>query len=184
MKLDREEQNALISTLKARFEQNTQRHKGISWTDVEAKLADSPKKWWSLDRMEDSGGEPDVVAFDKKSHGYIFMDRFAESPAGRRPICYDRKGRESRKEHRPANNAIELANEMGIELLSEAEYRSLQQLGSFDAKTSSWVRAPEAIRDLGGAIFCDLRYGTVFTYHNGPKKSYFAGRGFRASLRV
>lgn len=183
MKLDRDQQNALLATLKARFEKHGARHKGLEWADVAAKLGSKPEKLWSLQQMEDTGGEPDVVAYDKKSGEYIFMDCSAETPAGRRSICYDREGWESRKELRPANNAIDMAVEMGIELLTEAEYRTLQHLGKFDAKTSSWVQAPPAIRKLGGAIFCDLRYNTVFVYHNGPQ-SYYAGRGFRASLRV
>lgn len=183
MKLDRDQQNALLATLQARFEKNRTRHKGLAWADVVAKLGSKPKKLWSLKHMEDTGGEPDVVAYDKKTDTYIFMDCSAETPAGRRSICYDREGWESRKEHRPAHNAIDMATEMGIALLTEAEYRTLQQLGKFDAKTSSWVHTPPAIRKLGGAIFCDLRYNTVFMYHNGPQ-SYYAGRGFRASLRV
>lgn len=183
MKLDRDQQNTLLATLQARFEKNRTRHKGLAWADVVSKLGSKPKKLWALKQMEDSGGEPDVVAYDKKTDTYIFMDCSAETPAGRRSICYDREGWESRKEHRPAHNAIDMATEMGIELLTEAEYRMLQQLGKFDAKTSSWVQTPPAIRKLGGAIFCDLRYNTVFTYHNGPQ-SYYAVRGFRASLRV
>ena len=183
MKLDADQQKTVLATLKARFEKHGPRHKGLQWADVAARLEAKPSKLWSLEQMEESGGEPDVVAYDKKSGEYTFMDCSAETPAGRRSICYDRQGWESRKEHRPANNAIDMATEMGIEMLTEAEYRALQKLGSFDAKTSSWVKAPEAIRKLDGAIFCDLRYGTVFVYHNGPQ-SYYAGRGFRGSLRV
>lgn len=183
MTLNAEQKKTLLATLEARFEKHGPRHKGLNWSDVEARLEAKPGKLVSLQQMEDSGGEPDVVSYDKKSGEYTFMDCAAESPVGRRSVCYDRAGWESRKEHRPANTAIDMAEEMGAELLSEAEYRALQQLGSFDAKTSSWVKAPAPIRKLGGAIFCDLRYGTVFVYHNGPQ-SYYAGRGFRASLRV
>lgn len=183
MKLDPEQQKTLLSTLEARFEKHRARHKGLQWADVAARLETKPDKLWSLEQMEESGGEPDVVAHDKQSGEYIFMDCSAETPAGRRSICYDREGWISRKESRPSNNAIDMATEMGIEMLTEAEYRALQKLGTFDAKTSSWVRAPEDIRKLGGAIFCDLRYNTVFVYHNGPQ-SYYAGRGFRGSIRV
>ncbi len=183
MKLDPEQQQALLSILKARFEKHGPRHKGLQWADVASRLEAQPDKLWSLEQMEESAGEPDVVAYDNNSGEYTFMDCSAETPAGRRSICYDRQGWESRKEHRPANNAIDMATEMGIEMLTEAEYRTLQNLGTFDAKTSSWVQAPAAVRKLGGAIFCDLRYNTVFVYHNGPQ-SYYAGRGFRGSLRV
>ena len=182
-KLSIEESSALLNTLKLRFEKNKNRHKGIAWADVEAKLNAAPEKLWSLTIMEETGGEPDVVGYDKKTGEYIFYDCSPESPKGRRSVCYDREALEARKEHKPADNAIDMAAEMGIELLSEEEYRELQQLGTFDAKTSSWVKTPAAIRKLGGAVFCDFRYGTVFLYHNGAE-SYYAARGFRGSLRV
>jgi Protein of unknown function (DUF4256) len=173
----------LIGLLKARFEKNINRHKGIEWEKVYAKLEASAEKLWSLNEMENTGGEPDVVGYDRKRNEYIFFDCVAESPKGRRSICYDREALDSRKEHKPKNSAIDMAIAMGIELLSEEEYRTLQQLGSFDTKTSSWIKTPAAIRKLGGAVFCDYRYGTVFLYHNGAE-SYYAGRAFRGSLRV
>ncbi len=173
----------LISTLKTRFEKNKNRHKGIDWDKVQAKLEAHPQKLWSLDEMEVTGGEPDVIGFDKKTGEYIFVDCSAESPKGRRSVCYDHEALEKRKEHKPANSAIEMASDMGIELLTEAQYRELQQLGHFDTKTSSWIITPANIRKLGGAIFADYRYGTVFVYHNGAE-SYYAARGFRGSLRV
>lgn len=182
-KLSATAQEKLLSTLKARFEKNKQRHKGIAWDNVQAKLEAHPAKLWSLHEMESTGGEPDVVGHDKKTGEYIFYDCSTESPKGRRSICYDRKAWESRKEHKPDDNAIDMAAGMGIELLTEAQYRELQQLGTFDLKTSSWVLTPPAIRKLGGAIFCDRRYDTVFTYHNGAE-SYYAARGFRGWLRV
>ena len=173
----------LLSTLKARFEKNMGRHNGLKWADVATKLEAQPEKLWSLDEMEETGGEPDVVGFDKKTGEYIFYDCAAESPKGRRSICYDPEALESRKEHKPKNSALGMAAEMGIEILTEDQYRELQQLGKFDTKTSSWVKTPAAIRELGGAIFCDHRYNQVFTYHNGAE-SYYAARGFRGSLRV
>jgi hypothetical protein len=177
---DREE---LLSELKARFEKNMNRHKGLDWAKVQAKLKADPGKLWSLSEMESTGGEPDVVGFDKKTGEYVFYDCSAESPGGRRSFCYDRPALDSRKEHKPKNSAIDMALALGIELLSEEEYRELQKLGQFDLKTSSWVKTPVGIRKLGGAIFCDRRYDTVFTYHNGAE-SYYAARGFRGSLRV
>ncbi len=177
---DRDE---LLKELKTRFDKNMSRHKGLDWADVQAKLDADPKKLWSLSEMERTGGEPDVVGFDKASGEYIFCDCSAESPKGRRSLCYDRRAWESRKEHKPENDAVGLAAAMGIELLTEDEYRGLQELGEFDLKTSSWVRTPPEVRDLGGAIFCDKRFGRVFTYHNGAE-SYYAARGFRGSLRV
>ena len=159
------------------------RHKGLDWADVEARLKENTEKQWSLNEMETSGGEPDVVGRDNKRGEYIFYDCSAESPKGRRSLCYDREALDSRKEHKPENNAIEMAASMGIELLAEEEYRELQKLGDFDTKTSSWVMTPSGIRKLGGALFCDRRYDTVFVYHNGAE-SYYAARGFRGSLRV
>jgi hypothetical protein len=182
-KLSSSEAATLLKTLKARFEKNKSRHKGIEWQKVEAKLKSSPGKLWSVGEMERTGGEPDVVGEDRKTGEYIFYDCSPETPNGRRSYCYDRKGWESRKEFRPENNALDVAAEMGVELLSEDEYRELQKLGSFDAKTSSWLKTPAEIRRLGGAIFGDFRYNTVFVYHNGAQ-SYYAGRGFRGSLRV
>ncbi|MCF8374604.1 MAG: DUF4256 domain-containing protein [Bacteroidales bacterium] len=175
----------LISTLKARFEKNMGRHKGFEWDKVQAKLdsAKTAEKLWSLNEMERTGGEPDVVDFDKDTGEYIFYDCSAESPKGRRSVCYDHEGQESRKEHKPKNNAIDMAAAMVIELLSEEQYRVLQKLGNFDTKTSSWVHTPPEIRKLGGALFCDCRYDHVFVYHNGAQ-SYYAVRGFRCLLRV
>ena len=173
----------LLRALKARFEKNMNRHKGLEWAKVQAKLEDNTEKLWSLNEMEITGGEPDVVGQDKKTGEYIFYDCSAESPKGRRSLCYDREALESRKEHKPENSAMEMAAVMGIELLTEEQYRELQKLGTFDAKTSSWVQTPADIRKLGGAIFCDRRYNTVFTYHNGAE-SYYAARAFRGSLRV
>ncbi|SHE14934.1 Uncharacterised protein [Chlamydia abortus] len=178
-----EEREGLLKTLKARFEKNMNRHEGLEWADVQAKLEASPEKLWSLHEMETTGGEPDVVGHDDRTGEYIFYDCSAESPKGRRSICYDRAALESRKEHKPKNNAVDMAADMGIELLTEEQYRELQKLGSFDTKTSSWVQTPANIRKLGGAIFCDRRYDTVFVYHNGAE-SYYAARGFRGSLRV
>ena len=182
-KLSSAETAGLISTLKARFEKNKQRHKGIDWATVQAKLEDNPGKLWSLNEMEISGGEPDLVAYDKKTGEYIFYDCSPETPKGRRSICYDHEALEARKEHKPANSAVQMASDMGIEILTEAEYRQLQQLGNFDLKTSSWIATTAPVRKLGGALFCDRRYDTVFLYHNGAE-SYYGARGFRGSLKV
>jgi hypothetical protein len=173
----------LLKTLKDRFEKNMNRHKGIEWPKVQAKLGAHTNKLWSLQEMERTGGEPDVVGYDKKTGEYIFYDCAAESPNGRRSLCYDREALDSRKENKPANSAMDMAGAIGIEILSEEEYRELQQLGNFDTKTSSWIKTPPAIRKLGGAIFCDRRYNQVFTYHNGAE-SYYAARGFRGVVRV
>ena len=173
----------LLKTLKARFEKNLNRHKDIDWATVHAKLESNPDKLWSLNEMERTGGEPDVVGRDTKTGEYVFFDCSAESPQDRRSLCYDHEALDSRKEHKPKDNAIDVAGAMGIELLTEAQYRALQTLGNFDTKTSSWVKTPADIRKLGGALFCDRRYDTVFVYHNGAE-SYYAARGFRASLRV
>jgi Protein of unknown function (DUF4256) len=173
----------LLSILKARFEKNMNRHKGIEWAKVQERLEAAAGKLWSLNEMETTGGEPDVVGYDKKTGEYIFYDCAAESPAGRRSVCYDREGLESRKEHKPENSAADMAAGMGIELLTEEQYRDLQQLGNFDTKTSSWLQTPPAIRKLGGAIFADYRYGCVFVYHNGAQ-SYYGGRAFRGALRI
>lgn len=181
--LTAQQQKELLQTLKARFEKHPARHKGIKWEDVEAKLKSQQQKLWSLNEMENTGGEPDVVGSDKKAGTYLFVDCSAESPKERRSVCYDRKALESRKEHKPKNSALDMAAEMGVSLLTEEEYRTLQKLGEFDIKTSSWVQTPDAIRKLGGALFCDRRYNTVFVYHNGAE-SYYAARGFRASLNV
>jgi hypothetical protein len=174
---------ALMKILKARFEKNPKRHKGLEWAKVQARLEGNPAKLWSLEQMEETGGEPDVVGFDKKTGEFIFYDCAPDSPKGRRSICYDTEALESRKEHKPKHSAQGMAAEMGIALLTEEEYRQLQELGEFDTKTSSWVQTPEKIRDLGGALFCDRRFNHVFTYHNGAE-SYYAGRAFRGSLRV
>jgi len=181
--LSQEQREELLQTLRARFEKNMSRHPGLEWADVQAKLEANPEKLWSLHEMEETGGEPDVVGHDGKTGEYIFYDCSAESPKGRRSVCYDREALDSRKEHKPKNSAVEMAAAMGIELLTEEQYRELQQLGNFDMKTSSWVITPERIRKLGGALFCDRRYDTVFVYHNGAE-SYYAARGFRGSLRV
>ncbi|SEB21075.1 DUF4256 domain-containing protein [Pedobacter hartonius] len=181
--LSPEQREALIGILKSRFEKNMNRHKDLEWVKVRAKLEAGTEKIWSLSQMESSGGEPDVVSFDQNTGEYVFYDCSAESPAGRRSGCYDIEGLESRKEHRPRNNAIDMAAAMGIALLSEEEYRALQKLGKFDAKTSSWIKTPADIRKLGGALFADFRYGTVFVYHNGAQ-SYYAARAFRGSLKV
>ena len=187
-KLSPEQGEELLSALKARFEKNMKRHKGLEWAKVQAKLEAGPdsyrdEKLWSLDEMEITGGEPDVIGYDKKTGEYIFYDCSAESPKGRRSVCYDGEALESRKEHKPKNNAIDMATAMGIKLLTEEQYRELQELGDFDTKTSSWVQTPAAIREPGGALFCDRRYNHVFVYHNGAE-SYYAARGFRGSLRV
>ena len=181
--LPEDQRNELLCVLKTRFEKNPNRHKGIAWADVQDRLEANPDKLWRLDEMELTEGEPDVVGFDAQTGEYIFYDCAAESPKGRRSICYDHEALESRKEHKPKNSALGMAAEMGIEILTEDQYRELQQLGKFDTKTSSWVKTPAAIRELGGALFCDRRYNQVFTYHNGAE-SYYAARGFRGSLRV
>ena len=182
-KFSSEQQKELFSSLKARFEKNMNRHKGIEWAKVQAKLEANPEKFWSLNEMERTGGEPDVADYDKKTGEYIFYDCSAESPKDRRSLCYDHEALNSRKEAKPKDSAVNMAAAMGIELLSEEQYRELQQLGEFDTKTSSWVITPPAIRKLGGALFCDRRYNHVFTYHNGAE-SYYAARGFRGSLRI
>ncbi|MFM6924402.1 MAG: DUF4256 domain-containing protein [Ferruginibacter sp.] len=182
-KLSAAETTALVSTLKTRFEKNMPRHQGIEWAKVEAKLQTGSDKLWSLQQMESTGGEPDVVGYDKKTNEYIFYDCAAESPAGRRSICYDEAALNARKENKPKTSAQAMAAAMGIELLTEAEYRELQQLGNFDTKTSSWIATPAAIRKLGGALFCDRRYNSVFVYHNGAE-SYYAARGFRGMLKL
>lgn len=181
--LSLEESEELLSTLKARFEKNMNRHKGLKWATIEARLESHPAKLWSLNEMEITGGEPDVVSHDKKTGEYIFYDCSAESPKGRRSLCYDDAALKSRKENKPENSAMEMASDMGIELLTEDQYRELQDLGEFDLKTSSWVQTPPPIRKLGGAIFCDRRYDHVFVYHNGAE-SYYAARGFRGFVRV
>ncbi|PYZ93515.1 hypothetical protein CR194_10115 [Salipaludibacillus keqinensis] len=182
-KLSLEQREELITFLKTRFEKNLNRHIGIEWTDVQAKLEANPEKMWSLNEMEITGGEPDVVDYDDKTGEYIFYDCSKESPKGRRSVCYDREALESRKKFKPENSAMDMATDMGIELLTEEQYRELQKLGQFDLKSSSWVQTPTYIRKLGGAIFCDRRYDTVFMYHNGAE-SYYGARGFRGSLRV
>src|SRR6266498_3026428 len=181
--LSPEQREKLLSALKARFEKNMNRHKGVEWAKVQARLEANGEKLRSLGEMERTGGEPDVVGHDKKKGEYIFYDCSAESPKGRRSVCYDGEALESRKEHKPKNNAIDMAAAMGIELLTEEQYRALQELGDFDTKTSSWVQTPTDIRELGGALFCDRRYDHVFVYHNGAE-SYYAARAFRGSLRV
>jgi hypothetical protein len=178
-----QQRKELLRTLSVRFEKNMNRHKGLEWAEVQTKLEADADKLWSLNEMDRTGGEPDVVSHDQKTGEYCFYDCSAESPAGRRNVCYDRAGLESRKEHKPDNNAIDMAAAMGIELLTVEQYRELQRLGEFDTKTSSWVKTPSDIRTLGGALFCDRRYGQVFVYHNGAQ-SYYSGRGFRGSLRV
>lgn len=182
-KLSPDQSKALLGVLKTRFEKNKTRHKGLDWSAIQAKLEANPEKLWSLDEMEITGGEPDVVGYDKKTDEYIFFDCAAESPKGRRSVCYDHEALEARKEHKPENSAIQMAADMGIELLTEAQYRDLQELGHFDLKTSSWIVTPPAIRKLKGALFGDRRYDHVFIYHNGAE-SYYAARGFRGSLRV
>ena len=182
-KLSPDQRGELLKTLRARFEKNMNRHKGLEWTKVQAKLEANPEKLYSLNEMEITGGEPDVTGHDKKTGEYIFYDCADESPKGRRSFCYDYEALQSRKEHKPKNNAIDAARDMGIELLTEEQYSELHKLGEFDTKTSSWVKTPVAIRELGGAIFCDYRFGRVFTYHNGAE-SYYAGRGFRGLLKV
>ncbi|WP_071396553.1 DUF4256 domain-containing protein [Bacillus tuaregi] len=181
--LSLEQRDELLEELKARFEKNSHRHNGLEWDQVQAKLDAHPDKLWSLHEMERTGGEPDVVGYDKENDEYIFYDCSAESPKGRRSVCYDREALESRKKNKPENNAMDMAAAMGIELLTEEQYRDLQKLESFDLKTSSWVQTPPDIRERGGAVFCDCRYGRVFLYHNGAD-SYYGARGFRGSLRV
>ena len=178
-----EQRGELLRTLKARFEKHMNRHQGLQWTEVQARLEANPEKLWSLHEMERTGGEPDVVGHDTKTGEYVFYDCSAESPKGRRSVCYDREALEARKEHKPKNSATDMAAAMGIQILTEAQYRELQTLGDFDAKTSSWVKTPPEIRERGGAIFCDRRYDHVFTYHNGAE-SYYAARAFRGALKV
>lgn len=182
-RLTKDQHSELIKALRSRFETNMARHSGIKWADVQAKLEGSAGKLWSLYQMEATGGEPDVVSFSKDSGGYTFLDCSKESPEGRRNTCYDQAALDSRKQNKPANSALGLAEAMGIAILTEEEYRKLQELGEFDTKTSSWVNTPESIRRLGGALFCDRRYGTVFTYHNGAE-SYYGVRGFRGLIRI
>jgi len=181
--LSPKERDELINTLRERFEKNANRHKNLEWAKVESRLKANMEKLWSLNEMERTSGEPDVVGYDRKTGEYIYYDCSAESPAGRRSFCYDHEALESRKENKPKNSAAAMAASIGVELLSEEQYRELQRLGKFDSKTSSWIKTPESIRKLGGAIFCDFRYDTVFVYHNGAE-SYYAARGFRGSLRV
>jgi len=181
--LSKTQREELLKALNARFEKNMNRHEGLEWAKVQAKLEANKEKLWSLNEMESTGGEPDVVGHDKKTGEYIFYDCSPESPRGRRSLCYDRAALDSRKENKPTNNAADVAAAMGVELLAEEQYRELQRLGDFDTKTSSWVKTPSNIRKLGGALFCDRRYNTVFLYHNGAE-SYYAARGFRSSLRV
>ena len=182
-KLSSKQSESFFKVLKERFEKNMNRHKGLKWSSVQTKLEKHPEKLWSLNEMENTGGEPDVIGYDKKSNTFIFCDCSPESPKERRSVCYDRQALNSRKEHKPKNSAMDLAEEMNIEILTEDQYRELQTLGKFDVKTSSWVQAPPAIRKLGGAIFCDRRFNRVFTYHNGAE-SYYAARGFRGILKV
>jgi hypothetical protein len=182
-KLSAEQREELLKILKTRFEKNTDRHKGLDWAKVQKKLESDPEKLWPLNEMEKADGEPDVIGYDKKTGEYLFCDCSAESPQSRRSSCYDRQALDSRKENKPKNNAVDMAAAMGIEMLTEEQYRELQKLGNFDTKTSSWVKTPADIRKLGGALFCDRRYNTVFVYHNGAE-SYYAARGFRGLLRV
>ena len=181
--LSSEQREELLGTLKSRFEKNMDRHKGIQWTNVQARLEAYPAKLWALNEMERTGGEPDVIEYDQSTGEYVFYDCSAESPKVRRSLCYDRAALEARKEFKPENNAIDMADTMGIALLTEEQYRKLQQFGKFDTKTSSWVKTPDGVRKLGGAVFCDRRYDTVFLYHNGAE-SYYAARGFRGLLKV
>lgn len=183
MEITQEQINELLKTIKARFEKNMSRHKDIDWHDVQIRLESNVEKLWSLYEMERTGGEPDVISYNKETNEYIFYDCSAETPTGRRSVCYDNEALESRKNNRPENSAINMANSMGIEILTVEQYHELQKLGQFDTKTSSWVKTPEKIRKLGGALFCDCRYDTVFVYHNGAE-SYYSARGFRGSLRV
>jgi hypothetical protein len=181
--LSSKKREELLNTLKARFEKNKDRHKGLDWAKIQAKLEANTEKLWSLNIMEETGGEPDVVAFDGQTGEYVFYDCAAESPIGRRSLCYDREAWESRKANKPTDNAIDMAAAMGVEMLTEEQYRALQRLGHFDLKTSSWIQTPATIRKLGGALFCDRRFDTVFVYHNGAE-SYYAARGFRGWLKV
>lgn len=182
-KLNADQSKELLKVLRTRFEKNMNRHKGLDWDKVQSKLEKNPEKLWSLEEMEITGGEPDVIGFDKKTNEFIFCDCSEESPKERRSLCYDRAALNSRKEHKPKNSVLDLAEEIGIEILDEEQYRELQKLGNFDMKTSSWIKTPADIRKLGGALFCDRRYNTVFVYHNGAE-SYYAARGFRGILRV
>lgn len=183
MQLSPEQQTTLLKILKARFEKNIHRHPHLDWNKIQSKLESNPEKLSVLFRMEETEGEPDAIGYDSKTDSYIFCDCSAESPKGRRSLCYDRAALEARKEHKPKNSALDVANEIGIEILDESQYRALQQLGTFDTKTSSWIKTPDTIRKLGGALFCDYRYGTVFTYHNGAE-SYYAARGFRGLIKI
>ena len=182
-KLSPEEQEELLNVLKTRFEKNMNRHEGLEWVEVQTKLGSNIKKMWSLNEMESTGGEPDVIGYDEKTDEYIFYDCAAESPIGRRNVCYDHEALETRKSHKPVNSAINMATAMGIEILTEEQYRGLQKLGEFDTKTSSWIKTPVEVRKLGGALFCDRRYNKVFVYHNSAP-SYYGVRGFRGSLRI
>ena len=182
-RLSPEQSEELLRALKARFEKNMNRHKGLAWAEVQARLEANTDKLWSLREMEKTGGEPDIISHDRQTGEYVFYDCSAESPTGRRSLCYDRRALESRKEHKPRGNAIDMTAAMGIELLTEEEYRELQKVGAFDTKTSSWVKTPSKVRQLGGALFCDRRFNTVFLYHNGAE-SYYAARGFRGLVRV
>lgn len=181
--LNEEQQTALLEKLKARFEKHMERHETIEWANVQAKLEANPQKLWSLNEMEETEGEPDVLKYDEVTNTFVFYDCSKESPKGRRSLCYDRQALESRKNHPPKNTAIDVANEMGITLLTETQYRELQETGDYDMKTSTWIETPEKIRSLGGAIFCDYRFDTLFVYHNGAE-SYYAARGFRGALTV
>jgi hypothetical protein len=181
--LPTEQRNELLRVLESRFETHMNRHKGIEWAKVQAKLMANVDKLWSLNEMEQTGGEPDVIGYDKFTNEYIFVDCSPESPKGRRSLCYDGEARNSRKEHKPQSSALEMATDMGVEILSEEQYRELQLMGEFDMKTSSWVKTPEDVRKLGGSFFCDRRYGKIFVYHNGAE-SYYGSRGFRGSLKV
>lgn len=181
--LSSDQQDELLKVLQIRFEKNMQRHKDLDWNKIQTKLEANPQKLWSLDEMERTEGEPDVIGYDEKTKEYIFADCAAESPKGRRSFCFDHEALEKRKENKPQNSVINMAEEMGIEILNEEQYRELQKLGKFDTKTSSWIKTPENIRKLGGAIFCDFRYDTVFVYHNGAD-SYYAARGFRGILKI
>lgn len=183
MQLSPEQQTTLLKILKARFEKNIHRHPHLDWNKIQSKLESNPEKLSVLFRMEETEGEPDVIGYETETDTYVFCDCSAESPKGRRSLCYDRAALNSRKEHKPQNNALDMANEIGIEILDETQYRALQQLGNFDTKTSSWIKTPDAIRKLGGALFCDYRYQTVFTYHNGAE-SYYAARGFRGLIKI